>query len=247
MNPPRPSISVIIPAHDAERFLGDALDSVAEQRYQPVEVIVVDDGSTDATASVAHDHALAPHIVSQSQSGPGAARNRGIERASGNLIAFLDADDLWPAQKLARQVAVLVDEPGLDIVLGRIQYEALEGAVIPDLRYDDPDAKTLSNVHLGSGLYRRHAFERVGNFDESLRFSEDHDWFLRARELGIAITVLPDVTLIYRIHSTNMTLGRTINDIALTQVLKRSLDRRRAAGTLDDLQHWDDRGVGQPR
>lgn len=246
MNELQPTVSVIIPAHNVERFVTEALDSVAEQGYPLLEVIVVDDGSTDATATVARSHVLKPQIVSQAQSGPGAARNRGIERASGDFVAFLDADDLWPAGKLARQVGVLGDEPDLEVVLGRIQYEALEGAVIPDLRYDDPDAKTLSNVHLGSGLYRRRTFDRVGTFDESLRFSEDHDWFLRARELGVAITVLPDVTLIYRIHSTNMTLGRTINDVALTQILKRSLDRRRAAGTLDDLGHWDDRGAGEP-
>jgi glycosyltransferase involved in cell wall biosynthesis len=232
------TVSVVIPVFNMGRLLPEAVASVEAQELPGVEIIVVDDGSTDDTPEVIA--ALGDRVVAvrQANRGPAAARNAGIARASAELLAFLDADDLWPAGKLATQVGRLEREPELDVVLGRIQYVAVDGGEIPDIEFEDADAKTLMHVHLGSGVYRRRAFERIGRFDESMQFSEDVDWFLRAREASLRVTIVPETTLIYRLHGTNMTHALDARDPAMLHVLKRSLDRRRDAAVDGDLVPW---------
>jgi glycosyltransferase involved in cell wall biosynthesis len=234
-----PTVSAIVPAFDAARFLGDALDSIQAQRYHPLEVIVVDDGSTDDTARRARAHPVGATVLEQPRRGPAAARNAGLERAVGELVAFLDADDLWPEGKLARQVAHLTQHHDVAVTLGRVEYRADEGAVVPSLPFADDATNAITNVHLGSALFRASAFARVGNFDEQLTYGEDHDWFLRAREQGLRIDVRPETALVYRLHATNMTRARTEREVALTRVLKRSLDRRRASGGLRELPAFE--------
>jgi glycosyltransferase involved in cell wall biosynthesis len=233
-----PLVSVVVPAFNAARFLAEALVSIVRQEYQPLEIVVVDDGSSDGTAEMARASRARPVVIEQPNRGPAAARNRGIAAAKGDVIAFLDTDDLWPDRKLALQVPRLTEDASLDVVLGRIRYEALDDRTLDGIRFDEPQG-VLTNVNLGAGVFRRNVFDRVGLFDESLRFSEDQDWFLRARELGIGIAVLGEVTLRYRLHAGNMTRGKSGRELALTSVLKRSLDRRRAsARTADSLPHW---------
>jgi glycosyltransferase involved in cell wall biosynthesis len=232
------TLSVVIPVFNMGRFLPDAVASVEAQALPGVEIIVVDDGSTDDTPAVIA--ALGDRVIPRRQAnrGPAAARNAGIELASAELLAFLDADDLWPAGKLAMQVGRLERDPQLDVVLGRIQYVAVDGGEVPDVEFEDVDAKTVMHVHLGSGVYRRRAFDRIGPFDESMQFSEDVDWFLRAREASLRITIVPEITLIYRLHATNMTRELDARDPGMLRVLKRSLDRRRDAEVDGDLVAW---------
>jgi glycosyltransferase involved in cell wall biosynthesis len=240
-------ISVVVPVYEMGHYLPEAVASIEAQGHGDVEIIVVDDGSTDDTPDVIASLGDRVLAVRQDNQGPSAARNAGLARATGELIAFCDADDLWPEGKLATQLARLDAEPDLDIVLGRIQYVAIDGGELPDIEYEDLDLKTLSHVHLGSGVYRRRAFERIGGFDEELRYSEDVDWFLRARELEVNTAILPDVTLVYRLHDTNMTydVDGAMPGYMLT-VLKRSLDRRRAAGITGDLAPWRVWDVSEP-
>jgi glycosyltransferase involved in cell wall biosynthesis len=233
-----PLVSVVVPAFNAVRFLPEALASIVRQGYEPLEIVVVDDGSSDGTGEVARASRARPVVIEQPNRGPAAARNRGIAAAKGELIAFLDADDLWPDGKLALQVPRLMEDASLDVVLGQIRYEALDDRTLDGIRFDAPEG-VLTNVNLGAGVFRRNVFDRVGLFDESLRFSEDQDWFLRARELDAGIAVLGEVTLRYRLHAGNMTRGKSGRELALTSVLKRSLDRRRAAARkVDSLPHW---------
>jgi glycosyltransferase involved in cell wall biosynthesis len=238
-------VSVVIPVFNAGKRLLEAIAAVEQQRYDPLEIIVVDDGSTDETPALVRQLGDRVRTVRQPNRGPAAARNRGLALACGDLFAFIDADDLWPSGKLQLQAGRLMAEPDLDVVLGRISYVAEAGSIQPELRWEDPDERTLVNVHMGSGLYRRRAFERVGPFDDTLRFNEDTDWFLRAREVGLRIRILEDVTLIYRLHESNMTRARGTLQMSLTRVLKNSLDRRKAAGAGDrQLKAWreyDDR------
>jgi len=242
-----PSVSVIVPVFNGEAHVRDARASIVRQGYPGIEVVVVDDGSTDGTAAIVDEPGFATRAIHQRNVGPAAARNRGLEASTGALIAFLDADDLWPDDKLATQVERLVREPELDVVMGRIKYVALDGAVMPALDFEDPVEKTLTNVHLGSAVFRRRAFERVGGFDEELRFSEDHDWFLRARELGLMMRILPEVTLVYRLHGRNMTRMRTTLDVGMTKVIKKSLDRRRRMAQPVELGRWLDLADGPNR
>ena len=233
-----PLVSVVIPVYNAAHFLPHAIDSIRAQEYAPLEIIVVDDGSTDNCAEVALSLGGDVRYERQANQGPSAARNRGLALARGEFIAFLDADDKWPADKLSVQLGRLLAEPELDLVLGRIQYVALPGGELPAYQFEGPD-NTITHVHLGSGLYRRRAFERIGGFDESIRFCEDVDWFLRARENGLAMRILRTTTLLYRLHDQNMTRDRDSPDRLLTHVLKRSIDRRRTSqGAVPSLAGW---------
>jgi glycosyltransferase involved in cell wall biosynthesis len=227
-----PLVSVIIPVFNGERFLRDAVQSVREavhvldQRYSSVEIIIVDDGSTDGTATVARSFPETVRYLHQTNQGPAAARNRGIEQAQGTLLAFADADDLWPADKLALQLPFLMTDPAIEIVMGRIQQVLLSRTVDGQSQTNDFGEPAFS-VNLGSAVIRKSVFARVGLFDETMRYSEDVDWFMRAREAGAAITTIDAVTLLYRQHEENMTRGKSTSELNVLKALKRSLDRRR--------------------
>jgi glycosyltransferase involved in cell wall biosynthesis len=214
-----PLVSVVIPVFNGERFLREAVQSVLDQQYSPLEIIVVDDGSTDNTAIVARDLPEPVRYLYQTNQGPAAARNRGIEQAQGSLIAFADADDLWPGGKLQSQVPLLIKDPRIDIVLGRIQQVLLSEA--------QEFGETAFSVNLGSAVIRKSVFERIGLFDQTMRYSEDVDWFMRARERGAAIVTIDAVTLLYRQHEQNMTRGKSTAELNVLKALKKSLDRRR--------------------
>jgi glycosyltransferase involved in cell wall biosynthesis len=233
----RPLISVIVPAYNAARLLPEAIASIRAQRWEPLEILVVDDGSTDETPAVTS--ALASvRVFRKPNGGAASARNFGLQEARGDWISFLDADDLWPPDKLACLAPRLEADPSLDVVTGRIEYVQMEGALWLDYRFEGPD-NTVSHIHLGAGLYRRRAFERIGSFDESLRVGDDQDWFLRAREAGLRILIVGGITLRYRLHGDNMTRGATAHSLELMEVVRRSLQRRRARdGSAVELPPW---------
>lgn len=216
-------VSVVIPVFNGERFLGEAVQSVLDQRYSHVEIIVVDDGSTDGTANVACSLTGPVRYLHQTNQGPAAARNRGIEHAQSKLLAFADADDLWPANKLELQLPYLLRDPKIDIVMGLVQQVRLSEAVNESEVFVEPGF----SVNLGSAIIRKSVFERVGLFDETMRYSEDVDWFMRAREAGVEIKTIDAVTLLYRQHEQNMTRGKNTSELNVLKALKRSLDRRR--------------------
>jgi len=216
-----PLVSIIIPVFNGERFLREAVESVLAQKYSPVEIIIVDDGSTDSTATLARSFPETVRYLHQTNHGPAAARNRGIEQAQGDLIAFADADDLWPSHKLELQLPYLIRDSKIDIVLGRIQQVLLSETQAKEI--GDP----AFSVNLGSAVIRRSCFERVGLFDETMRYSEDVDWFMRAREGAAAIMTIDAVTLFYRQHEQNMTRGKSTSELNVLKALKKSLDRRR--------------------
>jgi glycosyltransferase involved in cell wall biosynthesis len=169
-----PSVSVIVPVCNGERFLRDALRSVLEQTRASDEVIVVDDGSTDGTAAIvatlAAVAATTLHYVHQSNQGPAAARNHGLRLARGAFIAFQDADDLWVAGRLAQQMAILEHKTDALAVIGQVHLLHTEPAASsPAPALSAP----LLLPSMPSGLYRRAAFEIVGEFDAALRFHED--------------------------------------------------------------------------
>ena len=221
-----PLVSVIIPVFNGERLLREAVQSVLDQQYSPVEIIIVDDGSTDGTAALVKDLPETVRYLYQANQGPAAARNRGIEHAQGSLLAFADADDLWPAGKLALQLPLLARDPAIEIVMGRIQQVLLSQTVAGQTQ-TEVFAEPAFSVNLGSAVIRKSVFERVGLFDETMRYSEDVDWFMRAREAGAAIVTIDAVTLFYRQHEENMTRGKSASELNVLKALKRSLDRRR--------------------
>lgn len=222
-------VSVIIPVYNGERYLGEAIENILAQNYRPLEIIVVNDGSTDTTENVAERYERDIIYAFQENRGPGAARNKGLQTASGDIIGFLDVDDLWSKNKLSLQLACLEDEPSLEIVLGLSQPMKLKTGKEGKAQFEkwhDPYCALL----VGAGVFRKSVFEKVGFFDEALYYGEDTDWFMRAREKGISILILPWVTLLYRRHEFNMTLDSATTDRYFIKALKKSLDRRRQEG-----------------
>jgi glycosyltransferase involved in cell wall biosynthesis len=233
MHSARPLLSVVLPVYNCARYLAEAVASVRAQRYEPLEVIVVDDGSTDDTGRVAQSLGSDVRYVRQENQGPAAARNRALGLARGELIAFIDADDLWPAGRLEVLLEALGSEPGLDLVLGEVEREILRRT--PEGERFEPWEKPQLCLHLGAALFRRSAFDKVGLLDTSLLTSDDMDWFLRAREAGLEIRTLPRVVYTYRLHDTNLTRDHEKNARLMLAALKRSLDRRRGHGARASL------------
>ncbi len=231
-----PKVSVVIPVYNGSRFLPEAVESIAVQGFPDTEVVIIDDGSTDETPVVArkmisaYRDRLAVSYQRQENQGPSAARNAGILRAVGDVIAFLDADDLYPPEKFKVQLAAFDDDPSLDLVAGRIQYISLEGAEEREVKYDEDNA--VVHVHLGSMLVRRHVFDTIGLFDAAMRYSEDIEWWLRVREKPLHFVILHDITLQYRLHDSNMTRGLTGIEKPFMDALHRSLARRRETGQM---------------
>ena len=235
-----PLVSVVMPVYNGEKFIIKALTCVKEQSYPHYEIIVVDDGSTDDTATLVREFDVDLTYIYQENAGPATARNRGIRAASGAYIAFLDVDDLWPPEKLAFQVAYLEENPALEVLMGGIQYVLLDGARPTDSPFTDPD-DVRAFVNLGAGLFRREVFDRIGFFADDLRYSEDVDWFFRAMEQDIKLRITKTTGLLYRRHDANMTLiaGDAAMRLNFLRVLRRSMQRRRQPdGTLRRLPDW---------
>jgi glycosyltransferase involved in cell wall biosynthesis len=222
-----PRLSVIIPAFNAEAFLAEAIESVRHQSYRNLEIIVVDDGSTDATAGIAARFA-GVRVLAQGRGGPSAARNRGLRAADGDLVAFLDADDWWSASKLATQLPRLREDPNLEAVSGYVQCVRPAGRAAGGGAVVDAGPPRLL-PSFGSLVARRAAFDRVGALDESLRHGEDIDWFMRSRALGLRSVAVPEVVLYYRLHGGNATHGTTPDEIGYARAVKKLLDQRRGA------------------
>jgi glycosyltransferase involved in cell wall biosynthesis len=217
-------VSVIVPAHNAAPYIAEAIDSIQAQPHENLDIVVIDDGSTDETAEIADVDGV--RVLRQPQRGPGAARNAGLALARGEFIAFLDADDLWTAGRLGVQLRAAASQPHLDLVFGRVEQfvspeidAAKAGIYCP--------AGSSPGYHVGALLARASAFERVGGFREDLRVGEFVDWCARAEELGLRSHMLDETVLRRRLHSTN--LGLTRRDAAgdYAVVLKAALDRRR--------------------
>ena len=217
-------VSVIVPAHNAAPYLAEAIESIQAQAYGNLDIVVIDDGSTDATAEIAAVDGV--RLRSQPQRGAGAARNAGLALARGEFIAFLDADDLWTAGRLGLQLSALASRPHVDLVFGRVEQFVSPEIDAAGARVYCPPGSSPAYL-VGCLLARASAFERVGGFREDLRVGEFVDWCARAEELGLRSHMLEETVLRRRIHSTN--LGLTRRDAAgdYAVVLKAALDRRR--------------------
>lgn len=226
MKPEQFFVSVIIPVYNGEAFLAEAIQTVQNQGYYPLEIIVVDDGSTDKTAEVADKFKEDIHYTYQPNMGPSAARNMGLRMAKGNVIALLDVDDLWPDNKLELQINFLIDNPSVEIVNGQVQFMQLLNYAKDKSSYK-PIYEPHAAFNLGSAIFRKSVFDKAGFFDDSLRYGEDVDWLMRAWEINVSMVVLEQVTLFYRKHHHNMTFGKNAYDLNFIKAFKKSLDRRR--------------------
>jgi glycosyltransferase involved in cell wall biosynthesis len=222
---PDPSVSVVVAVRDGERYLAEALDDAFRQTLAPLEVIVVDDGSRDRTVDVAREF---PVLLLRSEArGASAARNTGLKRARGDVIASLDHDDRWEPDKLEKQVAHLPPGP-LAYVLCQLAVFLEPGTTRPGWVRDEYLTEGFPATGASSLLAWRTTFERVGGYDTTLDFGEDADWLLRANHLGASRGFVDEILVRYRIHDANSS-HRPDTDQAVLRVLRRAIARRRAS------------------
>jgi glycosyltransferase involved in cell wall biosynthesis len=181
----KPQVSVIIPTYNRGWIIKEAIDSVLAQDYTEFEVIVVDDGSTDHTSDILNSYGDVIKVFSEKNKGVSAARNRGIEEASGTFIAFLDSDDLWLSQKLSVQIEFFNQTP--DALICQTEEVWIRNGlrVNPKKRHKKPSGMIfkpsleLCLISPSAVMIRRSLFDRVGEFDETLPACEDYDLWLR--------------------------------------------------------------------
>lgn len=217
-------VGMAIPAYNAERWLAQAIDSLLAQTAPPGDILVVDDGSTDGTMAVAERFGAPVRVVGQPNQGIGAARNRAVELVRGEIVGFLDADDIYTSVSIAVRLEVLAARPRVDVVFGheRRFAELSDGEPVPT---GPPHPSPLP----GSMLVRRSALQRVGPFPTGVRVAEGLDWLLRARELSLEDVTVEDQVVWRRVHGQNNSMRHRDSMGEFARTLKASLDRRRAA------------------
>lgn len=220
------SVGVAVPVYNGERFLAATLRSVLAQTYPVSDVLVLDDGSEDASAAIAREIGSPVRVVRLPHVGVGPARSQAIGLVSGDCVVPLDADDLLTANSLEVRMDVLRRRPEVDVVFGHVRSFArcIE---------DEPVALDQSRpAHVPDAmLIRRAAYERVGPFAAGLRVAECLDWLLRAREIGLGEATVEAQVLWRRVHGANNSLSGRGSLHEFPRALKASLDRRRAAGS----------------
>jgi glycosyltransferase involved in cell wall biosynthesis len=221
-------ISAVIPVYNGENFVAEAIESVLAQTYSPFELIVVDDGSTDNTAVICQRYVSLIRYHYQANQGLAGARNQGVELARGEFLGFLDADDVWEADKLALQMSAFEADPKLEAVFGHIRqfYDGEENdAVKQTYRYS---SEVMPGYHTNTMLIHREAFERVGPFADQWKVAVFIEWYARARELNLQTVMLADILARRRIHKNNMGIyDQSRARFEYVRALKASLDRRR--------------------
>jgi len=218
-----PLVSIVAPAHNAARFFDSWISSIEGQSVSNLEIILVDDGSSDDIAERAARRSAGIRYLRQDNQGPAAARNAGILASRADLIAFLDLDDLWAPRHLERCMHALDTNPDAGIAQGRIRN------VIADseggLQYCSPAYRFLN---LGAAVFRRSVFATCGYFDTRLRFAEDFDFITRCWEQGVRKIDLDEVSLLYHRHESNMTNEKSVIELGAVRVYKLHLERLRA-------------------
>jgi glycosyltransferase involved in cell wall biosynthesis len=223
-------ITVVIPVYNGALYLVEAVESVRRQSLPVGRIILVDDGSTDATPEIAAalcGEGRHPPVqcVRQDNKGPASAMNHGVTLADSTLLAFQSADDIWVPDKIAWQMRALDD--GADLVFGHLQNfisPELDAATAATLRCP-PDPMPAYSA--GSLLTRLGTFRKVGPLNEGFRIGEFIDWYGRAKDLGLTSVMLPDVVSMRRLHGKNHSLSRKVDPTGYAHVLKAMMDRRR--------------------
>ncbi len=223
----RARVSVIIPAYNAARYLAEAIESVLAQDARLIELIVVDDGSTDETAHVAKRFGAKIQYIYQVNGGIAAALNCGLAYARGEYLAFCAADDRWASGRLEKQLAAFDASPTPDLVFGHVQnfFSPELGPEITQ-RYVCPP-EPLPGYSLAAMLLRRATFERVGRFNPAYKIGEFVDWYARAQEFNLREMLLPDVVLWRRLHGDNLSIKSTNARGDFARIMKAAIDRRR--------------------
>lgn len=207
-------VSVVIPVYNGEKYIEECLESVYQQTYRPIEVVVVDDGSTDNSLEVIENSPGEKKIISQQNKDVSHARNTGVQNASGEFIAFLDQDDLWHHEKLEKQIQAFSDNPEVDLVFSdliKFNDEGKKRRAKDRHKYasrlNDQNLFEMlvrKNVLMPSGvMVRKKSFVRAGMFDAQFKTCGDYEMWLRMAAKGMKFRYLPEPLTLYRQHEEN--------------------------------------------
>ncbi len=225
-------VSVIIPVYNGEHYIEQAIYSVINQTYKFLEIILIDDGSTDRSKNIIKS--IQTEQVSrkinyfyQKNQGVAIARNQGISHSKGEYIAFLDQDDIWMPNKLSLQIKFLKDNPNIDFVLGKQKIFLEEG--IPQPKWLRPQYLTeeITAYLLGVLLTRKSIFRKIGCFDQTYKYGNDYDWFLKAIDKKLPYHILDEVILLKRIHDCNESYNIDGMTLDMLRYLRQSVYRKR--------------------
>ncbi|HTY26118.1 MAG TPA: glycosyltransferase family A protein [Desulfomonilaceae bacterium] len=227
MNQSTPLVSVIIPAYNCERYIEEAIHSVLAQTYTSTEIIVIDDGSTDATADAVMKYRPLIKYEFETNRGPDSARNYGIDLAEGSFLAFLDADDLWVRDKLELQLDAFANDTKLDAVFGHI-----EQFITPELGENQRPKimmrpGPIAGYTFETMLIKRDSFLEVGKFNTDHTLGAFLEWYARAREAGLKTLMLTEIVAKRRLHLNNLGIRQAKAQSDYLRVVKGILDKRR--------------------
>ena len=222
-----PKVSAIIPVYNADKYLLEAIQSILDQSFQPIEVLAVDDGSTDESAEIIRSLDGKIRYYFQENQGAGAAINKGIELSSGDFIGVLDADDIWDKEKTEKQLHQFQATPDLDMV-----FCAAKNFVSPELPDEFANSRQfpkgpLPGLSAGGMLIRRDSFLRVGYYDTQWKLGEFIAWYIKAQEAGLKSIQMSEVLYRRRVHKDNMTSVNQDNKLDYIRILRASLDRKK--------------------
>jgi glycosyltransferase involved in cell wall biosynthesis len=223
----KPLISVAMPVFDGARHLAEAIEGVLSQTYRPLELIVVDDGSTDDSAGIARRCSPPVRLLTQGHEGCGSARNQGARAAQGAYLAFCDADDRLPSDRLDRQFALLTSTPRVDAVFGEIEEfvsPGLDERATSVLRA--PRARRSVRMMI-TMLLRSDSFWRVGPFATDLGRGLDLDWLARADDRGLRMGRCDGVVTHRRLHDESTGFRRRGDEDDYVRAARLAIARRR--------------------
>jgi glycosyltransferase involved in cell wall biosynthesis len=244
-----PLVSVVIPTYNRCHLVTDALDSVAQQSWRPLEIMVVDDGSDDNTVEIVDAWAkvlrpgVSTRLIRQSRQGANAARNRGVDESAGVFVAFLDSDDIWHPDKIRRQMAILAERPDFGAVYCGVREVDLTTGKSEEERRAYPDGELLDQLLVrdvtaptSTCVVRRSVFEAAGGFDGSLPARQDWDLWIRISQHS-KIGVVPDLLVDLRNHAGPRTASDPTRELrAHRQILCKYRQLRRERSFLMELR-----------
>jgi glycosyltransferase involved in cell wall biosynthesis len=222
-----PKISVIMPVYNSEKYLKEAIESVLAQTYKHVEIIAIDDKSTDGSLSLLKTFGDKISVIENPVNvGAAIARNIGLAKATGDFIAFMDADDLWHPEKLDIQAQEFEKNGSLDMVFSHV-----ECFFSPDLSEEVRRSKKCPEVMPGflpaASLIRSSSFKKVGDLDGRFRVGEFIDWLSRARSAGLRSLMLDQILLFRRIHETNTGTVKKDFRVDCVRIVRESMRRNK--------------------
>jgi len=225
-----PLVSVVIPLYNYAKYIAAGLDSVFAQTYSPIEVIVIDDGSTDNSANVVRAYSKVRYFYQKNQ-GVAVARNMGITQTTGEFIAFLDADDLWEPDKLKIQMQYMLENPEIIITATKVLSFLEPDTRIPTWFKSERELGETNGIVLSAVVVRSRIFSQIGDFSPSFCPSEDTEWLCRVKDAQINLVTIPKPLTLRRLHGYNLTWQMISTASSRTlRIFRESLARKSLQG-----------------